>query len=85
MRVPALQLRPPRYLFEPPPLGARVITTAIEEIGRAHGLDCPRVAYKKTDACEHCVALSFPRWRRPEDADASTVTGSRPVMTRSPI
>jgi hypothetical protein len=41
--------------------------TAMEEIGRAHGLERPRVAYKKTEAGEHCVAIIFPGWRRPAD------------------
>jgi hypothetical protein len=41
--------------------------TALEEIGRSHGLERPRVAYKKTDGGEHCVAIIFPGWRRRED------------------
>jgi hypothetical protein len=40
------------------PLGARALMTAIEEIGRAHNLDRPRVAYKRTEAGEHCVRSS---------------------------
>jgi hypothetical protein len=59
--------KPPRYFFEPPPLGARAIMTAIEEIGRAHGLERPRVAYKRTERGEHCIAIIFPGWRRSED------------------
>jgi hypothetical protein len=58
--------RPPRYIFEPPPLGARTIMVQIEEIARSNGLEHPRVAYKKTDGGEHCVALIFPGWRRPD-------------------
>jgi hypothetical protein len=41
--------------------------TAIEEIGRAHNLDRPRVIYKRTEAGEHCVAILFPGWRRSGD------------------
>ena len=67
--MPPDDTKPPRYLFEPPPLGARVIMTAIEEVSRSHGLDRPRVAYKKTEAGEHCVALFFPGWRRGSRTD----------------
>jgi len=59
--------KPPRYLFEPPPLGARAIMTAVEEIARMQGLERPRVAYKKNDHDEHVIALIFPGWRRPTD------------------
>ena len=62
--VPPDNTKPPRNLFEPPPLGARVIMTAIEEIARAQELECPRVAYKKNDRNEHVVALIFAGWRR---------------------
>ena len=65
--MPPDNTKPPRYLFEPPPLGARVLMTAIEEISRTHGLERPRVAYKKSDGGEHVIALIFPGWRRPED------------------
>jgi hypothetical protein len=62
--VPPDNIKPPRYLFEPPPLGARAVMTAVEEIARAQGLERPRVAYKKNDNNEHVVALIFPGWRR---------------------
>jgi hypothetical protein len=59
-------MRPPRSSNEAPPLGARAIMTAIEEIGRAQP-GPPRVAYKTTEAGEHCVAILFPGWRRSRD------------------
>ena len=64
--VPPDNTRPPRYSNDPPPLGARAIIIAIEEIGRANSLDRPRVAYKKTENGEHCIAIIFAGWRRPE-------------------
>ncbi len=65
--MPPDNTKPPRYLFEPPPLGARALMTAIEEMSLAHGLERPRVAYKKNDSNEHVIALIFPGWRRPAD------------------
>jgi hypothetical protein len=63
--MPPDNTRPPRYVFEPPPLGARVLMTAVEVLGRAHDLERPRVVYKKTDGGEHCIALVFAGWQRP--------------------
>ena len=65
--MPPDNTRPPRYLFEPPPLGARVIMTQVEEIGRSQGLERPRVAYRKNDKGEHVVALIFAGWQRAGD------------------
>jgi len=62
--VPPDNTRPPRNLSENPPLGARTIMVAVEEIARAHDLERFRVAYKRTDNGEHCVALIFAGWRR---------------------
>jgi hypothetical protein len=62
--VPPDNTKPPRNFFESPPLGARVIMTAVEEIARAQELQCPRVAYKKNDRNEHVIALIFAGWRR---------------------
>jgi len=56
--------KPPRYDFEPPPLGARTIMTAVEEIARSHDLERFRVAYKKNQTNEHVIALIFSGWRR---------------------
>jgi hypothetical protein len=63
--APPDNTKPPRSLFESPPLGARTIMVAVEEIARAQELERPRVAYKKNDSNEHVIALIFAGWRRP--------------------
>ena len=62
--MPPDNTKPPRNLFEPPPLGARVIMTEIEEVGRSHRLEHPRVAYRKNEKGEHVIALLFAGWKR---------------------
>jgi hypothetical protein len=62
--VPPDNSKPPHTLFENPPLGARAIMSGVEEIARAHDLERFRVAYKRTDSGDHCVALIFAGWRR---------------------
>lgn len=53
--------KPPRSDFEAPPLGARVIMTAVEEVARAHDLERPRIAYKKNSANEHVIVAHLHR------------------------
>ena len=56
--VPPDSTKPPRTPFAPPPLGARVIMTEMEEVGRSHRLERPRVAYRKNEKGEHVVRSS---------------------------